>query len=806
MTDAKYEQLVEELQHIIISTLRDLSTLINHEDYIKIVKFLDNPDFKQQPWVVLEDLLAQLLICIKDLKDQEQSFNKELEKRKALLKQQNEESLCADDESSKLEKEIQSLKSKLQNLQGVEQKLRSEYILNKTIQDELSSTQEKLSKIDKQNKILENKIISLSEIKQEVGEVTKMPLTVHQIEGFKTRAKGIWTAYTKTPKHKRDNYLALKYSKCLDDILREYEEESADETNLTGMQKKRHQEYHEQHQKVSKRLSEEVTRLGGIPEGYDENEDDVSEIDLEEDTNSYIRSALETYGSTQAEQAQQIATLSEQVAKFCQFMTHTPQAADSIDHNEAGPSGIQQLSAHQHTARADIHADQSAADIDVIQEASDDELDTPNNDSGISHKQNNPSPAPQQFDQQQSSRQPNNNPPQQVDQQQSRRQPNNNTPQHFDRQSCPQPNNNLRQHFEQQQNCSQPNNIPPQQHFAPRPHRIPRNNIASQQFGPQQNQNHLEQIDYDIIALHDTYSKLISRGIPVFDGKGKRNESYLDLKRFIQAMELSWSTAARNRIVNEKLFTQIVVTSKIAGKAFERVVHTNFDTIIELTNALNSEYDLRITVSELTDEIKAAEQHSDEDVTMYANRLRRLLNKIIKQIHISCDTNSTGELINKKKALVSQRFKLGLREPELRQAMTASRESDLTAMEAHCLEIEELLKTNKPKIDNQSPGFPRKFVKNENSNNFNRNIPERRSTERLNFKPPSDYTPKTNSKQCTYCNIGGHDISECFTKDRDEGILCSICKTKGHREKNCKKPRVHFVELEDDETESQSEN
>lgn len=37
------------------------------------------------------------------------------------------------------------------------------------------------------------------------------------------------------------------------------------------------------------------------------------------------------------------------------------------------------------------------------------------------------------------------------------------------------------------------------------------------------------------MTLHDTYCKLISRGIPAFDGRGRREDTHLDLKRLIAA-------------------------------------------------------------------------------------------------------------------------------------------------------------------------------------------------------------------------------------------------------------------------------
>lgn len=174
---------------------------------------------------------------------------------------------------------------------------------------------------------------------------------------------------------------------------------------------------------------------------------------------------------------------------------------------------------------------------------------------------------------------------------------------------------------------------------------------------------------------------------------------------------------------------------------------------------------------------------------------------------------TTEALIYKKRMRVSQRFKLGLRDPELRQAMTASRDSSLSSMKAHCIEMEKLQKQRKPKLFMSSPSPNRKFVTSENfsrntreSENFSRNTPERRSLERLSFKPPTDYTSKTDQKGCTYCNHPGHEVKDCWKKDKDDGVICTACNAKGHREQICKKNRVHFVEIEDDNSDAEAGN
>lgn len=48
-----------------------------------------------------------------------------------------------------------------------------------------------------------------------------------------------------------------------------------------------------------------------------------------------------------------------------------------------------------------------------------------------------------------------------------------------------------------------------------------------------------------------------------------------------------------------------------------------------------------------------------------------------------------------------------------------------------------------------------------------------------------------------------HEVTECYKKINHE-TTCSLCNTMGHSDKYCKKAKVHFVELEDDE--DQSEN
>lgn len=217
-----------------------------------------------------------------------------------------------------------------------------------------------------------------------------------------------------------------------------------------------------------------------------------------------------------------------------------------------------------------------------------------------------------------------------------------------------------------------------------------RNQLREDQFR-QQIQEHND------MQLHENYSKLIARSIPFFDGKGKKEDADLELKRFIAALNLSWKTASNSISKNEMLFTQIIVTSKVSGRVFDRVDHEELVTIKQLIEVLRSEYSLRFTVTELTAELQDAEQTEDEDVTMFANRLRRIYNQINQQIKTNFGTMTTEALLYEKEALVSQRFKRGLRDPELRQAMTASKDFDLSVMEAHCVGIERLIKSGKQK-------------------------------------------------------------------------------------------------------------
>lgn len=76
-------------------------------------------------------------------------------------------------------------------------------------------------------------------------------MTTQQREDFAVRAKKIWTNYTKTPKDRRNAYVALRSSKT--ELITEYEEYETVLRSLTTFQAKRHKVFYEQVKKTEKR-------------------------------------------------------------------------------------------------------------------------------------------------------------------------------------------------------------------------------------------------------------------------------------------------------------------------------------------------------------------------------------------------------------------------------------------------------------------------------------------------------------------------------------------------------------------------
>lgn len=760
----------------------------------------------EHPWSILEEITKQLIKIIILHQDREKEFQNQIVNIKKLLNQQNEDSI-------EIEQKLLETQVKLNALKSVESNLKKQYLINTEIQETLRATENSLAKLKHQKRFLEKEVVVLTEIKKEVIKQPTM-LSLRQWKGYAQDAKNIWTQYSKIAKSKRTNYMAMKHRERLEDLIDDYTKEVGDPTSLTAEQSKLHKNFHEQIKKYKDKLLEELTKLGGIPEDYDHNrlEESAFEDDEVEDEKS---KQIATLQATVATLVLQLSTQNQSKMASPQQMRHTR------FEDQPGPSNqtnlFQRPLYHPVHERCSSNANDQPAQDEILKattakpksqngqninqttfltyDSSDDESQT--NQADQEHNQqrcplepniivNNTKHVPSQANT--SHHRPNTSNIQQVYRE--------NPPAQsmFYQQPAQQQNNNEQQVYQRQHNSTAQRNYTQQQEYAQQ------NNSQAETCGDRRHDNRVTnstQSGIDMMALHDAYSKLISRGVPFFEGKGKRDEAYLELKRFIAAMELSWGTAAINRVRSEKLFTQIIITSKISGKAYDRVAHTNFETVAQLISVLKSEYDLRITVTELTEDLKNAEQYEDEDVTMFANRLRRMLNQMIHLLKTEFGTIATGSSIQEKRLIVSQRFKLGLREPELRQAMTASKDSDLEVMEAHCVGMEKLLKLkhNKHKPYSSSPAATRKFTKPEY---FNRNSSERRSTERSTFKPPTDYNVGSEQKQCTHCSGKTHEVQDCWIKDRDDAVTCATCNNKGHRALNCKRSKVHFVEMEDE--------
>lgn len=141
----------------------------------------------------------------------------------------------------------------MKNLENVEVKLRSQYIVNTNIQEKLSAAEGNVSQLNQQNQVLEKEIVILSEVKKEVVERSTM-LTTRQWKKYTQDAKTIWTLYSKIAKAKRTNRVALKYQYELEDLIADYKNDVADISSLSEEQLKSHQVFMDQAEKYRLKL------------------------------------------------------------------------------------------------------------------------------------------------------------------------------------------------------------------------------------------------------------------------------------------------------------------------------------------------------------------------------------------------------------------------------------------------------------------------------------------------------------------------------------------------------------------------
>lgn len=86
-------------------------------------------------------------------------------------------------------------------------------------------------------------------------------------------------------------------------------------------------------------------------------------------------------------------------------------------------------------------------------------------------------------------------------------------------------------------------------------------------------------VDHGGRELMTRYGKMINLHIPLFDGKGSKREVFLNLRKFIAAVELTWSVLARERKSDERLFVQLLVTCKLKNEAYNTVPSSAFDRV-----------------------------------------------------------------------------------------------------------------------------------------------------------------------------------------------------------------------------------
>lgn len=172
----------------------------------------------------------------------------------------------------------------------------------------------------------------------------------------------------------------------------------------------------------------------------------------------------------------------------------------------------------------------------------------------------------------------------------------------------------------------------------------------------------------------------------------------------------------------------------MSGIASSRFGESEIDEVSDLTRAIFSEYDLRTTAEDITYELNNAPQTADEDVTKFAYRI-----EYRKKLEKNMEMRS---MYQHKKKLAVERFKLGLREPDIKKATIASVETDLSIMEMQCMEklINKDRAVNRASTNNFAD--KRRGASHNNNNSYNNSRPPNNYEQRNDYGR-RDYRPST---------------------------------------------------------------
>ena len=202
----------------------------------------------------------------------------------------------------------------------------------------------------------------------------------------------------------------------------------------------------------------------------------------------------------------------------------------------------------------------------------------------------------------------------------------------------------------------------------------------------------------------------------------------------------------------EKNLTHLLRT-RLRGEALQLLRGNTYDTIINLTKALENIYSPKRTTTELCGELTRLTQTNTESVATYYNRACQLQNKLI-DAYKSENNNAIDEARKAEwEQICGKYFVLGLNK-EIFPLMKEKKILNVAGPEA--IEIENLLR--------------------------NRNA----------------LKPNSYSKDCILCGSCNHTAENCSIlsniRDKSTEILeCQLCKRKGHIAKECK--NQYFCQL-----------
>lgn len=240
---------------------------------------------------------------------------------------------------------------------------------------------------------------------------------------------------------------------------------------------------------------------------------------------------------------------------------------------------------------------------------------------------------------------------------------------------------------------------------------------------------------------------------------------------------------ARDMLPRNLEFSLVQMTlNKLKGHAFQLLQDIDVQTIEELITQLKNTFAPRKTINQYKGELGNIHQNPGESVMEYAGRL-----KDIKAGLLDCERQTRGEITNFTKNEVDQdsleSFVNGLLS-QTRIYLKIEGYANLNDAISKAVRISKTLETERKRFGNKfdnarNDSNQRNMRYNQGNNNYNqrnnnygpqrieRNEPQREKRLNPNAVPyaPRNNAPTQNNnftpKICSYCNIQGHDRSQC---------------------------------------------